>query len=186
MSHEYECRFYRTTNHSCVEDAEKHGMVTNWETTYGYSTTMDAFTNAINLLGNYDPSLINEYAFIWTIDGVEFPAIHYAISIDLLDASANYFETEKKDFFLNLNKKNQMQIKATTIHAIIERMTEISHPIHGRLYVVEHLSKDNESFYRRIQNWQTDDLTVDICEKDRQEIFDFVAKHHNTPYAYSR
>jgi hypothetical protein len=186
MSEVYEGKFYRTTHHSSIEDAEKHGMVSVWETTYGYPATRDAFTNVIRLLSIYDPTLIKEYKFVWTIDGVKFPEMDYADSINLFDASYGYFQSGKLKQFINLNKKEKepMQIKETTIHAIIERITEITHPVHGRLYVIEHLSKNNESFYRRIQNWQTDDLTVDLSDEDRQAAYDLVANHHNTPYAY--
>jgi hypothetical protein len=186
MSEQYNAKFYRTNHYSCIEDAEKNGAFSYWEMTYGYSSTMDSLTNVRNVLDRYDRSLINEYRFVWTIDGVKFPEMTYGQTIDLIDASDDYFATNKKDFFLNLNKPTQMEIKATTIHAIIERKTEINHSVYGRLYVVEHLTQDNKSHYRRVQNWETNDLTVDISEEHLEEIYDLVATHHNTPYAYFR
>lgn len=185
MSEHYDAKFYRTAHYSCIEDAEKNGATSYWETTYGYTCTMDSLMNARKVLDRYDPSLINEYKFVWIIDGVKFPEMNYGQTIDLIDASDDYFASNKKDYFLNLNKKpTQMEIKATTIHAIIERMTEIYHSVYGRLYVVEHLTKDNKCHYRRVQNWETNDLTVDISEDHLEEIFDLVATHHNTPFLY--
>lgn len=187
MSEQYNAKFYRTAHYSCIEDAEKNGAVSSWETTYGYSSTMDCLTNARKVLDRYDNTLLNEYRFVWTIDGVKFPEMTYGQTIDLIDASDDYFDNGKKiNQFLNIDKAPKMEIKATKIHAIIERMTEIHHSVYGRLYVVEHLTSDNKSHYRRVQNWETDDLTVDISEEHLEEIYDLVATHHNTPYAYFR
>ena len=185
MSEHYNAKFYRNSQYSSIEDAEKNGAVSHWETTYGYSGTMDCLTNVRIVLDRYDNTLLKEYRFVWNIDGVKFPEMTYGQTIDLIDASDDYFDNGKKiNQFLNFNKPSAMEIKGTTIRATIERMTEIDHSVYGRLYVVEHLTKDNKSHYRRVQNWETNDLTVDISDEHLEEIYDLVATHHNTPYAY--
>ena len=96
-SHSYKASFYRNSQYDSVESAHKNGGLYHTETTYGYSSTMDCVTNMRTILECYDYNAINEFRFVWTIDGVKFPEMTYGQTVDLLDASE--FPESKK--FLN-------------------------------------------------------------------------------------
>ena len=96
MSYQYDAVFYRNGNYSSKEDAKVHMALHHWETTYGYSATMDAFNNSIDLLNCYDSSAIEEFRFIWTIDDIEYPEMDHRESRDLLDKSYAYFGNKDK------------------------------------------------------------------------------------------
>lgn len=96
MSEHYEARYYRNSQYSSYEEAFKNGAVYNWEDTYGYSATKDAFVNAINMISCFDKDAINEFRFIWTIDGVRYPETNHVGSQELLDASYDYFSQDVK------------------------------------------------------------------------------------------
>lgn len=91
MSETYRASYYRTSQYSSFEEAHKNGGVHYWETTYGYTSTMDSFVNIRNILDSYDPEAKNEFRFIWNIDGVLFPECSFMESYDLLDRSYDYF-----------------------------------------------------------------------------------------------
>jgi hypothetical protein len=92
MSHTYNAVYFRNTNYASAEEAEKGKALRHWEETYGYSSTMDAFTNTIRMMESYDPSAVQEFTFIWTIDDVTFPEMNVDESFDLLDASYDSFK----------------------------------------------------------------------------------------------
>ena len=91
MSESYNASYYRNSQYASYEEAYKNGGVFHWEETYGYSATMDSFTNAIEMLSCFDKQAIREFRFIWKIDGVLFPEMNFTESHDLLNASYDYF-----------------------------------------------------------------------------------------------
>lgn len=91
MSETYRASYYRTSQYSSFEEAQKNGAVHYWETTYGYTSTMDSFVNIRNILDSYDPDAKNEFRFIWNIDGTVFPECSFMDSYDLLYRSYDYF-----------------------------------------------------------------------------------------------
>jgi hypothetical protein len=56
---------------------------------------MDAFTNCIDMLQCYDPTIADEFTFIFTIDKVTFPEMNHHEVFDLLDASYDNFNDGK-------------------------------------------------------------------------------------------
>lgn len=97
MSETYKASYYRTSQYSSYEEAFKNGGVHYWEETYGYSSTLDSFTNVRNVMDCYDPELKKEFRFIWNIDGVNYPECSFAESYDLLDRSYDYFKNENQN-----------------------------------------------------------------------------------------
>jgi hypothetical protein len=95
MSEQYNASFYRNSQYDNAESAAKNGGLRQLETTYGYTSTMDGMMNMRTILDCYAHNAINEFWFIWTIDGVKFPEMTYGQSIDLLDASYDYFDNGK-------------------------------------------------------------------------------------------
>lgn len=90
MSHEYNAVYYRKSQYSSVEEAKKANALFNWHTTYGYTTTMDSFSNVVTALKCYDPDLVNEFVFLFTIDGIKYPEMDYKLVFELLHNS--YYE----------------------------------------------------------------------------------------------
>jgi hypothetical protein len=97
MSYKYQAVYYRNTHYTSAEEAKQGKALKHWEETYGYSSTMDAFTNAVDLMNAYDPTIIKEFTFIWTIDNVVFPERDAIDSYFLLKASYDYFIKEGLD-----------------------------------------------------------------------------------------
>lgn len=91
MSEKYEANFYRSSNYASAQEANERCAMYGFETTYGYTATMDSFLNSLDLLNCYDNTAIEEFRFIWTIDDVTFPEMDHRESRDLLNASDDYF-----------------------------------------------------------------------------------------------
>lgn len=94
MSEIYKASYYRNSQYSSYEEAFKNGGVYHFEETYGYTATMDSFTNVRNILDAYDPQAKNEFRFIWNIDGVKYPECSFSESFDLINRSYAYFREE--------------------------------------------------------------------------------------------
>jgi len=95
MSDTYNAVYYRNSHYSSAEEAKNGRALYAWEETYGYGSTMDSFINATDLLKSYDPSVVKEFRFIWTIDGFTFPETDYIGTFDLLNASYDGFKNHK-------------------------------------------------------------------------------------------
>lgn len=95
MSDTYNAVFYKNSNYSSVEEAKQVNALHGWEETYGYGSTMDAFTNVVSIMVCYDPKMIEEFTFIWTIDGYTFPEMNCTQTFDLLNASYDGFKNHK-------------------------------------------------------------------------------------------
>ena len=96
MSEKYNCVYYKASENPSIERALKNGQYGVWEETYGYSSTMDAFTNFISALDLFNTVYKNDLRFVWTIDGVKYPECNYEESGNLLDRSYDYFSIEKR------------------------------------------------------------------------------------------
>jgi hypothetical protein len=95
MSEIYKASYYRTSQYSSYEEAEKNGGVYHWTETYGYTSTMDSFTNVQNVLDCCDLEAKYDLRIVWNIDGVNYPECSFAESHDLLNRSYNYFHGTK-------------------------------------------------------------------------------------------
>jgi len=95
MSYQYNAVYYKKSNYSSAEEANKHNALYSWHETFSYSATMDSFCNAIDLLKCYDYTAVDEMAFIFTIDKVTFPEMTYKEVFDLLHSSYNNFNDGK-------------------------------------------------------------------------------------------
>ena len=76
-----------------------------------------------------------------------------------------------------------MKIVNTDLRAIVERVTELEWPHEGerlRLYVFDHLGRKGSPVGRRIQNWETDDVTDNFSRTELQEIYDVVDEYHRS------
>jgi hypothetical protein len=91
MSEKYCCTYYKASEYSCLEDAKKNGDYREWETTYGYSTTMDAFVNFGRGLKFFKEEARDDLRFVWIIDDVKYPECNYYDAYELLDRSYEYF-----------------------------------------------------------------------------------------------
>lgn len=56
---------------------------------------MDSFCNSIDMLKCYDPSIVDEFVFIFTIDKVKFPEMTYKEVFELLHQSYDNFNDGK-------------------------------------------------------------------------------------------
>ena len=95
MSYQYDATYYKNSNYSTAEEAKAQRALYVWLTTYGYSATMDAFINSIDMLKCYDPTVVEDFTFEFTIDKVKFPAMNYREVFELLHASYDNFSDGK-------------------------------------------------------------------------------------------
>jgi hypothetical protein len=95
MSYQYNAVYYKKSNYSSAEEAKKHNALYSWHQTFGYSATMDAFMNAIDMMKCYDHTSVDEMAFIFTIDKVKFPEMAYREVFELLHCSYDNFNDGK-------------------------------------------------------------------------------------------
>jgi len=95
MSYQYNAVYYRNDNYASVEEAKNQCALYSWHETFGYSATMDAFHNAIDLMKCYDPTAVNDMTFIFTIDKVTFPEMNYKEVFELLHCSYDNFNDGK-------------------------------------------------------------------------------------------
>lgn len=95
MSYQYDAVYYRNSNYSSIEEAREKCALYVWHTTYGYSATMDAFINAIDMMKCYDPTVVDEFTFVFTIDKVKFPPMSYKQVLELFNASYDNFNDGK-------------------------------------------------------------------------------------------
>ena len=95
MSYQYNAVYYRKSQYSSPEEAKRVNALFSWHTTYCYSNTMDSFFNSIDMLKCYDPSIVDEFVFIFTIDKVRFPEMTYREVFELLHQSYDNFNDGK-------------------------------------------------------------------------------------------
>jgi hypothetical protein len=95
MSYQYDATYFNTSHYSTAEEAKAQRALYVWHTTYGYSATMDAFINSIDMLKCYDPTVVDEFTFQFTIDKVKFPPMSYKEVLDLFHASYDNFDDGK-------------------------------------------------------------------------------------------
>lgn len=74
-----------------------------------------------------------------------------------------------------------MKIVNTDLRAIVERVTQLEWPHEGerlRLYVFDHLGRNGTPAGRRIQNWETDDVTDNFSRTELHEIYEAVDEYY--------
>ena len=70
-----------------------------------------------------------------------------------------------------------MEIRKSTLRAVIERVTEIVYDQY-RLFVFEYLDEKGCPHGVRIQNWECDDVTSQFNRQERKEIEDALYEHY--------
>ena len=76
-----------------------------------------------------------------------------------------------------------MKIVNSTLRAIVERVTQLEWPHEGtpiQIYVFEHLDRKGVPAAQWIQNWNTDDVTLNFTPAERKEIYDVVEDYYRS------
>ena len=70
-----------------------------------------------------------------------------------------------------------MEIRKSTLRAVIERVTEIVYDQY-RLFVFEYLDEKGGPHSVRIQNWECDDVTSQFNRQERREIEEALEEYY--------
>jgi len=70
-----------------------------------------------------------------------------------------------------------MEIRKSTLRAVIERVTEIVYDQY-RLFVFEYLDEKGCPHDVRIQNWECDNVTSQFNRQEQKEIKDALYEHY--------